>query len=175
MRRHYTKESIKALIRRQFGGGFSAGIFKRWVMIALGVGLSAHLVEGINYDSGWSLLFAVILMSVFNMVLKPLLILFTLPFIILSLGIGVWFINALLFLIVGRLIDGFSVESFSAALWGALIVSVVSLVIGMISGGSRGGGGGFGPPRNGPADNSRSHGPRPRVKEKKDEDEVIDI
>jgi len=62
-------------------------------------------------------------------VLKPLLLLFTLPFIVLSLGIGIWIINAILFYFVGRLVDGFHVATFGAALMGALIVSVTNLLL----------------------------------------------
>ena len=71
----------------------------------------------------------VVLLSLCNTVLKPLLVLFTLPFIVLSLGIGVWLINALLFYFVGRLVSGFHVATFGAALWGALIVSLTNLVL----------------------------------------------
>ncbi len=55
--------------------------------------------------------------------------LFTLPFIVLSLGIGVWVINALLLYFVGKLVEGFSVQSFWAAMLGALVVSVTTLAL----------------------------------------------
>jgi putative membrane protein len=101
----------------------------RWAVLAVGVVVSAKLVPGISYDSGSTLAVVVIILSLFNAVLKPLLLLFTLPFIILTLGIGVWFINALLFYFTGRLVDGFHVAGFGSALWGALIVSVTNLVM----------------------------------------------
>ncbi|MFI5335823.1 MAG: phage holin family protein [Opitutales bacterium] len=101
----------------------------RWLVLALGVALSAHLVPGIHYDDGETLIVVVVLLSLCNTVLKPLLVLFTLPFIVLSLGIGVWIINALLFYFVGRLVEGFHVAGFGSALWGALIVSVTNLLL----------------------------------------------
>lgn len=101
----------------------------RWLVLALGVGLSAKLVPGISYDDGFTLAAVAILLSLCNTVLKPLMVLFTLPFIVLSLGIGVWLINAVLFYFVGKLVDGFHVAGFGAALWGALIVSVTNLVL----------------------------------------------
>jgi putative membrane protein len=101
----------------------------RWVVLALGVVLSAKLVPGISYDSGATLAVVVILLSLFNAVLKPFLVLFTLPFIFLTMGIGIWFINALLFYFTGRLVDGFHVAGFGSALVGALIVSVTNLVM----------------------------------------------
>ncbi len=101
----------------------------RWAILALGVVLAATLVPGIRYDSGTTLAVVVLLLSFFNAVLKPLLVLFTLPFIVLSLGIGVWVINALLLYFVGKLVDGFSVQSFWAAMLGALVVSLTNLVL----------------------------------------------
>jgi putative membrane protein len=101
----------------------------RWLILALGVTLSTKLVPGISYDTGSTLAVVVVLLSFLNTVLKPLLLLFTLPFIVLSLGIGIWIINAILFYFVGRLVDGFHVATFGSALMGALIVSVTNLVL----------------------------------------------
>ncbi|MES1168443.1 MAG: phage holin family protein, partial [Oleiharenicola lentus] len=80
-------------------------------------------------DDGQTLIVVVLVLSVFNVILKPLLLLFTLPFIILSLGLGIWLINALLFFAAGRLVEGFHVAGFGSALFGALIVSVTSMVM----------------------------------------------
>lgn len=101
----------------------------RWLVLALGVLLAERLLPGIRCDSGLTLVVVVLLLSLLNVVLKPLLLLFTLPFIILSMGLGIWLINAVLFYLVGRLVDGFHVAGFGSALLGALIVSVTNLVI----------------------------------------------
>ena len=101
----------------------------RWAVLALGVALSTKIVPGISYDTGTTLLVVVLLLSFLNAVLKPVLMLFALPFIILTLGIGIWFINALLFYFVGRLVDGFHVSGFGSAMLGALIVSLTSLIL----------------------------------------------
>ncbi len=101
----------------------------RWAVLALGVVLSAKLVPGIGYDSGATLLVVVVLLSLFNAILKPVLVLFTLPFVVLTLGLGIWLINALLFLAVARLVPGFAVRDIWAALWGALIVSITNFVL----------------------------------------------
>lgn len=101
----------------------------RWIVLALGVVLSATLVPGIHYDTAGTLAVVVILLSFFNAVLKPLMVLFTLPFIVLSLGVGVWIINAVLFYFVGKLVDGFQVAGFGSALLGALVVSVTNLIL----------------------------------------------
>ncbi|MBX3739204.1 MAG: phage holin family protein [Candidatus Didemnitutus sp.] len=101
----------------------------RWMVLALGVVLSATLVPGIHYDTAGTLAVVVILLSFLNAVLKPLMVLFTLPFIVLSLGVGVWLINAVLFYFVGKLVDGFHVAGFGSALLGALVVSVTNLIL----------------------------------------------
>ena len=101
----------------------------RWLILALGVLLSAKLVPGISYDSGSTLVVVVLLLSLFNVLLKPLLLLFTLPFIVLTMGLGIWLINALLFYFVGRLVEGFHVAGFGSALLGALIMSATNLIL----------------------------------------------
>lgn len=100
-----------------------------WAVLALGVMLATKIVPGIRCDDGQTLLAVVLLLSLFNAILKPVLLIFTLPFILLTLGLGVIVINALLFLLVGRLVDGFHVDTFWSALGGALIVSITSVVL----------------------------------------------
>ncbi len=81
-----------------------------------------------------ALIIVVILLSACNVFLKPLLMLFSLPFIILTFGIGIWVINALLFLFVAALVSGFHIDSFGSALWGALVVSITSGVATLLFG-----------------------------------------
>lgn len=101
----------------------------RWLVMALGVTLATKLVKGISCDSTETLIVVVLLLSFCNAILKPLLVLFTLPFIIFTLGLGVVVINALLFLFVGRLVEGFHVAGFWPAVWGALVVSITNLLL----------------------------------------------
>jgi putative membrane protein len=101
----------------------------RWAVLAIGVVLATKLVPGIKCDDGAALIAVVLLLSFFNAILKPLLVLFTLPFILLTMGLGVVVINALLFLFVGKLVGGFHVAGFWPAVGGALIVSVTNIVL----------------------------------------------
>lgn len=162
-----------------------AQVLKSWVLLALGVLLAAGTASGIYYDQWDSLVFAVILLSVCNIFLKPLLMLFSLPFIIITFGIGIWLINALLFLLVGALVGGFHVETFFSALWGALVVSLTGGIANILFGASKNGVRGRinvqvhrgGPPPGGlPRGDSA---PRTDVQKKrkplKDDDDVIDI
>jgi putative membrane protein len=101
----------------------------RWGVLALGVALAAHIVPGIGYHDFTTLVVVVLLLSFFNLFLKPLLVLFTLPFIVLTMGLGLIVINALLFLFVGRLVNGFYVASFWSALGGSCVVSLTNFVM----------------------------------------------
>jgi len=101
----------------------------RWGVLALGVALAAHIVPGIGYHDFTTLVVVVLLLSFFNLFLKPLLVLFTLPFIVMTMGLGLIVINALLFLFVGWLVNGFYVSGFWSALGGACVVSVTNFVM----------------------------------------------
>jgi putative membrane protein len=101
----------------------------RWAILALGVVLATKLVPGIECRDGLSLLAVVVLLSFFNAIIKPLLVLFTLPFILVTMGLGLVVINALLFLLVGRLVEGFHVAGFWTAVGGALVVSVTNWIV----------------------------------------------
>jgi putative membrane protein len=98
----------------------------RWLILALGVVIAAHVVPGIHYSDSAALVLAVILLSFFNAVLRPVLVLFTLPFIIVTMGLGIVVINAFLFLIVGHLVDGFTVNGFWPAVGGSLVLSATN-------------------------------------------------
>lgn len=106
----------------------------RWSILALGVTLASHLVPGIRYDSATTLVVVVLLLSFLNAVLRPVLVLFTLPFILLTMGLGMLVINALLFLFVGRIVGGFEVSSFWSALGGSVIVSLTNLILSSLVG-----------------------------------------
>jgi len=105
----------------------------RWAILALGVTLATKLGIGIRCEDGATLILVVLLLSFFNAILKPLMLLFTLPFIILTMGLGVVLINALLFFWAGSLVEGFYVADFWAALWGAVVVSLTNLVVSVLT------------------------------------------
>jgi putative membrane protein len=100
--------------------------------LMLGILLATNLVGGIKYDSPAVLVFAVFVLCLLNIIvrpiLQPLLIFLSLPLVILTFGLALlvvfWFINAILFYCVGEILEGFHVASFGDAMLGALIVSV---------------------------------------------------
>ena len=108
----------------------------RWLVLALGVILATRLIPGIRCDDGGTLIAVVLLLSLLNAILKPVLVLFTLPFILLTMGLGMVVINALLFLLAGRLVHGFHVDSFGAAIGGALVISVTNFILSRLTRGT---------------------------------------
>lgn len=108
----------------------------RWLVLALGVMLATKIVPGIRCDNGSTLIVVVLLLSFFNAILKPLLVLFTLPFILVTMGLGVIVINALLFLLVGEIVNGFLVDGFWNALGGSLVVSFTNLMVSVVTRGA---------------------------------------
>ncbi len=141
----------------------------RWLVLALGVMLATKIVPGITCADGSTLFAVVVVLSFLNLILKPLLLLFTLPFIILTMGLGVLVINALLFLFVGEVVRGFQVGGFWSAVGGSLVVSVTSLLVNAFL--RRGGPPRGGSPRPGPSPVSSPVARAPRPKP----DDVIDI
>ena len=103
----------------------------RWMVITIAVFVAANLrFLGITYDSGTALLTAALVLGVLNTFVKPLLMLFTLPLLLLSFGILILVINAFLFYLASWLVTGFHVASFWSALGGSIVVSLISLLLG---------------------------------------------
>lgn len=95
---------------------------------ALALLFVAQVVPGIVVENFYIALIAAVILGILNAVVRPILIVLTLPVTILTLGLFIFVINALLFLFVASFVDGFAVDGFLAALFGSLIVSVISLI-----------------------------------------------
>jgi len=102
------------------------GLIVRMLVIAAGLAVAAWIVPGIAVDSPATLLLAALLMGLVNAILRPIIILLTLPLTIVTFGLFLLVVNAGMFALVAWLLDGFTVSGFFAALFGWLIVSIVS-------------------------------------------------
>jgi len=100
----------------------------RWFINALALMLVAYLYSGVQVSGIVAALIAALVLGLVNAVIRPLLVLLTLPVTILTLGLFIFIINAFLFWFVAEIVDGFKVTGFMAALLGSLMFSVVSLV-----------------------------------------------
>ena len=96
---------------------------------ALAVFLSAYIIPGISVSNFYVALLVSLLLGFINVLIRPILIILTLPINILTLGLFSFVINALLFWSVSALVSGFSVDGFLPALVGSLFVSTVSFLL----------------------------------------------
>ena len=101
----------------------------RWLLLAAALLLVAHLYPGVTVKSFGSAMFAALVLGLLNALLRPLLVLLTLPVTVLTLGLFLFVINALMFYFAAELLSGLSVASFGAALIGSLIYSLCGVVI----------------------------------------------
>ena len=105
------------------------GLLFRWVVNAGGLWLVSYLFDGIKVAGvGWAFV-AALFLGVFNALIRPVLLLLTLPINVLSLGLFTLVINGLMLWLTGKLLAGFSVEGFWAAVGGALVLSLISFVV----------------------------------------------
>lgn len=114
-------------------------VILRLLINASALWVATRVVTGISYTGEWSLLLVVALVfGVLNVVVRPILILLSLPFLIVTLGLFLFVLNAALLLLTsaisGALGLGFHVEGFGAAFLGGLVVSVVSMALSLFAG-----------------------------------------
>jgi len=103
------------------------------ILNAIAFYVTAYLVPGVTI-AGWSALLVVsIVWGILSILLKPVLILLTLPINILTLGLFTFVINAMLIMLMSNLVRGFSVASFGTALVAAIVLVLVSLVLNKLS------------------------------------------
>jgi putative membrane protein len=101
----------------------------RWLLLAAALLLVAHLYPGVQVKSFITALIAAFVLGLFNTILRPVLVLLTLPVTLLTLGLFLFVINAMLFWATASVLDGFAVAGFSAALIGSLIYSLCGMAI----------------------------------------------
>jgi len=105
-----------------------------WVINTLAVAIASCIVPHIRYDRFTDLIIASLLLGILNAFLKPFLMFIALPLLVFTLGLFMFVINALLLFLVGSILKGFHVDTFWAAFWGALIISIVSVVLNSLTG-----------------------------------------
>jgi putative membrane protein len=98
------------------------------VIAAVSFGLS-HVLSGIHIDSFWTAFVFAVVLAILNFFIRPLLILFTLPVTILTLGLFLFIINAIVVLLASRFVHGIRIDGFGWALLFSLILSLVSSIM----------------------------------------------
>jgi putative membrane protein len=98
----------------------------RWLISALALLALPYIMSGITVSSFYIALIVAVVLGLINAVVRPILILLTLPVTILTLGLFILVINALLFWFVASFVDGFQVSGFWAAFFGAILYSLIT-------------------------------------------------
>ena len=107
-------------------------ILVRWLLLAGALLLVAHLYPGVVVKSFTSALIAALVLGLLNTLLRPILVLLTLPVTVLTLGLFLFIINALMFWAAASVLEGLAVTGFAAALVGSLIYSLCGMVIDVV-------------------------------------------
>lgn len=107
--------------------------FARLIISAATLMLVTYIVPGITVDSFYTALVAALALGLLNAVVRPVLVILTLPITILTLGIFIFIINASLFLFVASFVDGFEVSGLVSALIGSILVSIISGIANKLS------------------------------------------
>jgi putative membrane protein len=102
------------------------GFVIRLLITAGAMWLASVIVTGMNFETGLTLLWAALWLGIVNALIRPILILLTLPLTLLTLGLFLLFINAAMLGLVASFLDGFSLSGFWSALFGAILVSIFS-------------------------------------------------
>jgi len=105
------------------------GLILRWLILSVAIMVSAHLFAGIHVDGYGSALFAALVLGILNALFRPILFILTLPINVLTLGLFTFVINAVLLLMTSGITGGLVVDGFGSALFGSLIISLVSLLL----------------------------------------------
>ena len=119
-------------VRRAGECRYAEGMLKlvvRWLLLAAALLLVAYLYPGVTVASFGAAMIAALVLGLLNTVVRPLLVLLTLPVTLLTLGLFLFVINALMFWAAAGVLSGFNVTGFAAALIGSLIYSLCGMVI----------------------------------------------
>ncbi len=104
------------------------GVIVRALIAALGLWIASKIVHGIGYESWKSLLWAALLLGIANAIVRPILIILTLPFTLITLGLFLFVINGLMLLLVAHFVHGFHVHGLWAAILGSIVVGVTGWI-----------------------------------------------
>jgi len=127
---HY---NIDVTIHRWYGNKYM-GIIVRLLINSLAVAITAYLLSaGVKIDGFFTAVVVAVVLGIINTFIKPIILLFTLPFNLLTLGLFTFVINGVFILLVGRLVAGFDVAGFWWAVLFSIVLALVNAVLNMFS------------------------------------------
>lgn len=98
----------------------------RWLINTVGLLIVAYLIPGVNFESYLTAIIAALVLGIINAILRPILLILTLPINILTLGLFTLIINGFLFWLASSIVPGFMIENFAIAFWAALAYSLIT-------------------------------------------------
>jgi putative membrane protein len=101
----------------------------RWLVTTIAVFAAEKLIPGIHCNSAGALLGASLLLGIINAFVRPILLLLSIPFIIVTMGFFILIVNALMLMLVAQIIPSFSVDGFWSAFFGSIVISLVSWIL----------------------------------------------
>ena len=101
-----------------------------WALTAFALWVASHVFKGMRFSGSGALAVAALLLGLANAIVRPLLVVLTLPLTLISFGLFLLVINAVVLLLVAKLVKGFELDGFWTALWASLFMSLLSLVLG---------------------------------------------
>lgn len=111
--------------------------FIHWAVTALSLWVASYVFSGIQFADTASLIISALLLGFANAIVRPVLVLFTLPLTVLTLGLFLLVINALMLMLVSGLVAGFAVSGFWTAFFACIFMSLLSMLLnGVLFGGS---------------------------------------
>lgn len=109
-------------------------ILLRWIIMAASIMLAAYIIPGVNVKGFFAALWIALFIGIINVLVRPFLILITLPINILTLGLFTFVINAFLILLASSVIKGFEVKGFWVAMLFSIVLSMINFLLGHLLG-----------------------------------------
>jgi putative membrane protein len=104
----------------------------KWLIMATSIVISAYLIPGVYINGFFTALWVALFLGIINVLVKPILILITLPINVLTLGLFTFVINAVLVLLASSMINGFYVKGFWIAMLFSMVMSVINYLLGFL-------------------------------------------
>lgn len=107
-------------------------IFVEWIIKTLVLLVTAYLIPGFRIDSYMTAFVVAAVLGILNLFIKPILVFFTLPLTIVTFGLFLFVVNAILLLIASAFVSGFHIDSFGTAIFAAIVITIISSLLNAI-------------------------------------------
>jgi putative membrane protein len=105
------------------------GFLARWLVTAFGLWVASELVSGIIIEGLWALVLAALLFGIVNAIVRPLVVILTLPLTVLTLGLFLLVVYGAMLALVAWMMDSFQIQDLLSAIFGSIIVSVIGWAV----------------------------------------------